>query len=523
MKKYLLFFAVIFLAILYFASCKEQGNNYLVYRKVNGYTMQNVYGAYLVAKADTDTVLFEHLSYAEIEGKIFDVGDSLEILKIGHCLSQTNPTPTLTNCEKHTEYSLSELNIQDSTDTITFVSKFSNLELDVNYFARSFIIVKYKNSGITDTGYNQIVDTFPTKVEDLWLHRPDFNGEARTGATSFVLRDRQTNKYKGYLLTGWNGFTLLNDFWRYNQEDSTWTQLQNFPGSKRMSAVAFTIKDTLYFGTGLINKSPLKATADFWKWTEAGGGYNNWRQIDSLGINQERYDGVGFSVKDDDGHTYGIVGLGKTTGTGKTTGQYRKDFYYYRVDLDTPGAPNGRAWQQIQPFIGSGRAGAVVGVLKNRAIIGAGDTAGIMLNDFYVLNPNVIGQDQSPWSGLELAGNQELPPARTNAVAVALSYERYGNTFNYFYFGTGKGKDENGKTIYYNDWWRYDYITKKWKKMSDMRTINDVADGREGAIAFPLYRDVVPWGNHWRAIVIGGNNDSLEYGNYKKDVWEYLP
>lgn len=504
MKKYLIKVIIIFTGIIFFASCKEQVNPYLSYRKVDSLNLLSIHSAYLRLRADSDSVVYTSLHYAELKGHFFDISDSINILYIGHCFSQTNQHPTLLDNEAYTQLSPSDFTIDTLNKEINFMSKINTLEVDVNYYCRSYAIVENKRTGVKDTGYNQTVIEFATRAQDIWFHRAnfsDYNGVDRTEATAFTMNN------KAYILTGYNGATLLKDFWRYNPEDSTWTQLGNFPGVARMSAVAFVIGDTAYVGTGIIEVQHHITTRDFWKWTEEGLPYNSWRQIDSLGENQERCNAVAFTLNVD-GKQRGYIGLGEAS----TEGHYRNDFYYYRPDLDTVGAPSGRAWVQTDAFIGGQRTEAVASVIENLAIVGSGKTSdGSIKNDFFVFNPDA--NNGSHWSGLVV--KNDPPPARTNAVSITLSFERNGSSHFYFYFGTGKTAEDS----LLNDWWRYDYINKEWKRVSDIREDDDFADPREGAVAFTLYRPVVPYGVHTRGFVATGNT------KYKvhKDVWEYLP
>lgn len=75
---------------------------------------------------------------------------------------------------------------------------------------------------------------------------------ARNGAVAFSLNG------KGYVGTGYNGKTYLKDFWEYDPEANTWTQIDDYPGDTCRYAVAFVIpaqynkygKDMAYVGSG---------------------------------------------------------------------------------------------------------------------------------------------------------------------------------------------------------------------------------------------------------------------------------
>ncbi len=74
----------------------------------------------------------------------------------------------------------------------------------------------------------------------------------RNGAVAFALNG------KGYVGTGYNGTTYLKDFWEYDPEANTWTQIADYPGDSVRYAIAFVLptketdgyKPTAYVGSG---------------------------------------------------------------------------------------------------------------------------------------------------------------------------------------------------------------------------------------------------------------------------------
>ncbi len=67
---------------------------------------------------------------------------------------------------------------------------------------------------------------------------------ARNGAVGFALNG------KGYVGTGYDGTNYLRDFWEYDPEANSWTQVADYPGDSCRYAVAFVIGDYAYVGTG---------------------------------------------------------------------------------------------------------------------------------------------------------------------------------------------------------------------------------------------------------------------------------
>lgn len=496
-KKYL---ALIILSLIFiFSSCKEQGSSFVSWRSTSDKTMKNINNAYLNLSADKDTLDSVATYFAEVQGRIFKKSDSLQIVYFGHCYSNTKTAPTMKN-SLYTIFKADTMpDITPETTDFTFLSEINDLELDTPYFVRSFAIVKY-NSGKIDTGYNQTIISFRTKAENIWFHKIDFNGDARTEATSFVMKN------KAYILCGWDGVTLRNDHWEYDPDFDSWAQVSTFAGDARMSAAAFVISDTVYFGTGITNHVTSERGRDMWKWTVSGNMYYTWFRIDSLSEGQERDNCVAFALTNKDGEKRGYIGLGVQNNNAT------EDIYWYDQASDIPDAPTGASWVQAPLFLGGRRTEAVVSVINNRAIVGSGtNNEGVIKNDFYMLDPTT--GISGTWSSIP----PSTAPARTNAVAFAIGFTRptTGDQFNYFYFGTGKDADNK----LYRDWWRYDFSTKEWEECSEMREKDDYADPRQGAIAFTIKLNHADFGTVERGFVALGHNGTT----YKKDVWEYLP
>ncbi len=513
-KIYFILFPLIIIFAL--SSCKEQGDPFLSWRKPSSQIMININGAYLHLSAYEDSVLFAGVHTAEILAEINKINsDSLQIIEFGHCISLENNYPVLNAPTTDTDGRIIDTftvytkenspYFEGSTDSaFKYTSEIYNLFIDTTYFTRTYAIVKY-NSGKYDTAYNQVSHAFRTKIpQDIWFHKPDFNGDGRTEAVSFVLNN------KAYIATGYDGLQLLDDLWKYDpyggpENKGTWTQLSDFGGTPRKSAVAFTINDTAYVGTGIIDLSNNTPTGDMWKWTEEGGMYNYWRRIDSLGKNGERYNAVAFTLTVDD-EKRGYIALG-------TRSTNFNDLLYYNPDADSAGATTGAAWVSGDTYLGGNVTEAVVAVLNNRAIVGSGiDNEGTYRNDFYVFDPTAGASGR--WRGI----TQSCPaPPRANGVAFALSFSRSSTTKNYFYFGTGRDQDS-----LYNDWWRYDYVQGKWEQCSDIKDDQDIAQARQGGIGFGIVKkeEHVEYGTLERGFVGLGVNDD---NDIKTDFWEYLP
>ena len=85
--------------------------------------------------------------------------------------------------------------------------------------------------------------TGTTSSSDNWQSKANFGGTARYGAVAFSIGN------KGYIGTGYDG-SYKNDFWEFDPSTNAWTQKANFGGAARFSAVAFSIGTKGYIGTG---------------------------------------------------------------------------------------------------------------------------------------------------------------------------------------------------------------------------------------------------------------------------------
>lgn len=146
-----------------------------------------------------------------------------------------------------------------------------------------------------------------------WVKASAFDGDPRSAAASFQIDNT------GYLATGiLSTNERTNDAWSF--KNNIWTRIADFPGAPRNGAVGFAINGKGYIGLGYDGTDVLK---DFYKYDPET---NTWTQVASLPANAEaRYGAVAFTLGN-----YAYVGLGATK-TQKTL----KDFYRYDPNTDT--------------------------------------------------------------------------------------------------------------------------------------------------------------------------------------------
>jgi hypothetical protein len=123
-------------------------------------------------------------------------------------------------------------------------------------------------------------------VNNTWYAIADFGGNARQNAVAFVVND---TVYVGLGDNGYPNYTKYKDFWKYNPSTNAWTRKADFGGTARTGAIAFTIGNKGYVGTGADDTGELK---DFWEYNPAT---NTWVQKADFG-SDKRKNAVGFAI-----------------------------------------------------------------------------------------------------------------------------------------------------------------------------------------------------------------------------------
>ncbi|MGE0076702.1 MAG: Kelch repeat-containing protein [Bacteroidales bacterium] len=294
------------------------------------------------------------------------------------------------------------------------------------------------------------------------LYECDFN--ARSNAISFTVGD------VAYVGLGYNETEYLTDFWGASIEtngDIAWYRLDNFPGSSRTSAVAFSVNGKGYVCTGYDGAKMLK---DVWEYNPSTG---KWTQKNNFG-GTARYGAVAFTI----GYTaYVCTGY---------DGEYLNDVWAYNSLTDT--------WTQKSNFNGSGRRDAVAFVIDGKGYICCGDCNGYFVGDFskydpstdkwYELNPVSDISDKNYYGDYDgIAG------VGKTAFAVG----------NYAYVATG------GFGTYGNRVWEYDAVNDLWEEKTPFE-----GRSRMYAVSFVL-------GNSGYVLTGKGNYGCLV------DIWRFDP
>lgn len=76
------------------------------------------------------------------------------------------------------------------------------------------------------------------------------------------------------------GAAVSNEFFAYDASIDFWYPIAAFPGSRRTSAVAFSIDDKGYFGTG----GMAFGSTDFWEYNPTFNLWNSLRWTSEMGL-----------------------------------------------------------------------------------------------------------------------------------------------------------------------------------------------------------------------------------------------
>lgn len=249
---------------------------------------------------------------------------------------------------------------------------------------------------------------FVNAQTDAWSRKSSLPGIERDWAFSFSVNG------KGYVGAGYDGTTLLNDFWEYNPATDTWTRKSNSP-FYRSGGIGFSIDSMGYAGSAT-------SIRDFWRYNPL---VNSWsRMVDLPGL--ERYGKpIGISAGG-----FGFFGLGLDT-----SNQPLRDFWMYN--------PDSNIWQRKADFPTNFTVAAVAFSIGNKIFVGTG------------LNPINDNKTNEFWE-------YDLPTnSWTQKVSVGFDGRWGGVGFSINGKGyVGMGYVDN--TGISNDFWAYNPTTNSW-------------------------------------------------------------
>jgi N-acetylneuraminic acid mutarotase len=301
-------------------------------------------------------------------------------------------------------------------------------------------------------------------------------GISTSGSVSFVIDSN------AYITTGIDSAgNYINDTWGFNPANSaSWFQQANFPGNGRKFAVAFSIGNKGYVGSG---SNGTNALADFWQYDPS---QNSWLRMADFPGNA-RYGAVAFGIAG-----YGYFTLG-TDGT-----NYFNDFWKYD--------PSANSWQSIAKYPGIAKSGAVSFVYNNRGFIVTGiGVNGTLANDFYSFDPS--RPDSSQWYQLRNITNSSpnsyddgyTSLVRSYGVGFVMTGTTSDGGGDRAYITTGLGQSSLNNTT-----WAYNFADSLWNQKTSYER-----SPRVGAIRFTVQN---------RGFVGLGSNGSTFFANI--DEWK---
>lgn len=209
-------------------------------------------------------------------------------------------------------------------------------------------------------------------LEPITIHSP---WEKKT-TTGLPIIDRLyavafTINNEAYYGTGYNEYATpgYNDFWKYSPTTSNWTRMADFPGEKRYGVLGFSIGNSGYIGMG--NSSGLAPFKDMWQYNAST---NQWKKLSDF-PGEARAFPLCFIIN---GKAY--VGMG---GNNFLSNPYLSDFWEYDPSNDT--------WKALNNFPGIARGAGFVSFTNNgKGYYGLGvsiRTPTYGLKDFWEYNP----------------------------------------------------------------------------------------------------------------------------------------
>lgn len=261
-----------------------------------------------------------------------------------------------------------------------------------------------------------------------WVQKEDKGGTGIESASSFAIGNR------GYIVGGFYG-GRKKDFWEWDQSTNIWTQLTDFTGDARNTAVGFELNQKGYFGLGTVSSGVF--LDDIWEWNPLNGIWTKKGFEQSIG---KRTYSVSFVIDDEV-----FIGLGHIGS------EIVKDFWKWN--------PSTNVWTKLPDFPGGARSRATAFAIGDNAYVGLGYYNNVVFSDFWKWD-NILEE----WS--------QMPNFEGGARDRATSFSIKG----YGFVGLG----HNGNN-YKNDFWSFDPTIESWNKIDDLP-----ADARSNASFFVI-------------------------------------
>ena len=353
-------------------------------------------------------------------------------------------------------FAQNKISLGATTDVSTFNTTLTDLTPYTDYYFVAFA----QNDSETKFG---TVGRF--KIENVWTQIQNFEGSGRCNALAFSLRDF------GYIAGGQDAGSI-NDFYRFSPDPENWTLLSS--GSSPVYGTAFTIGNKGYVIDGS-NLNEFDPDQGIWVAKTPFPGIVRWNMF-------------AFSVGNK-----GYVGSGNYWDG--TQNVYYNDFWEFDPQdevtngTDINGDPMG-SWTQKVDFQGTGREFGAGFSIATYGYVCNGYSNG-NLNDFWQYDPDAINNgfdtNDNPMGAWSQKTDYPGPPGN-GMVSFIIDNKAYA--FNY-------------------ELWQYDPVTENWKQMADFP-----GQPRWGPVGFAINNK----GYVGTGVYNDGSNDI-----YLNDFWEYLP
>ncbi|CAN5867955.1 hypothetical protein BH11BAC7_BH11BAC7_13120 [soil metagenome] len=196
-----------------------------------------------------------------------------------------------------------------------------------------------------------------------WTQKANYGSTATYSSFSFSVGG------KGYVGTGnssASSTTFTQELWEYDPVSNAWTQKMNFPGTARYEAIAFSIGNYGYAGTGSFINALVNS--DMYRYNPLT---NTWSQIAAMPV--PRNCAVAF-----------VIGQKAYVATGDTLGNNSSypsnELWEYN--------PANDSWTARAALPGVNRSRAFAFAVNGKGYLGGGTTDGTTnLNDFWEYDP----------------------------------------------------------------------------------------------------------------------------------------
>ncbi len=273
------------------------------------------------------------------------------------------------------------------TDDDTYTLGVWKSHTDFNGVARSFAVsfTVDSDSAYICGGYKGRTND---RLKDLWrfsmsrgsyTQRASMPDEAkgRSHAVGFAING------KGYVATGKTTETeYLDDVWEYDPKQNSWSQKDNYPYGPVIEALAFSIGNYGYVGTGY-DKDEDGINKEFYKFDPSAASGSQWTYQEDF-MPDKRRGGLAFVIDDK-----AYIGLGINNNT--------NNYDFWRFD---PSSSN--PWTKLydlydydddedfdDDYAAIQRAYAVALVIDGKAYITTGESLSSYRSDYWIYDPEI--------------------------------------------------------------------------------------------------------------------------------------